>query len=171
MSTFNELIKEIIKERLDLLNKLSEKEIIVPTFEQIVQINKNIMELHGGIFGLRDKNLLHSAIDSVFNHINYAQEKNPLRLSFLLFQKIIQTHPFTDGNKRTAVITCELMLKLNGVPVEVSNDFYYQISYEIAQGKIQNYEELKKTILKIENKTKSSKPETLSLLNKLKRLP
>lgn len=144
MNIFNKLIAEIVKERLDLLNELSEREIIVPTFEQIVQINRSIMELHGGIFGLRDKNLLRSAIDSVFNHANYTQEKNPLHLSLLLFQKIIQTRPFVDGNKRTAVITCELMLKLNDVPVEVSNDFYYQISYEIAHGKIQNYEELKK---------------------------
>ena len=140
MSPFEEIIKDIIRRRLRLLHKLSEKEILVPTFEQIVYINKSIMEFHGGIHGIRDKDLLHSAINSVLNH---AEDNDPLDLSFLLFQKIVQLRPFIDGNKRTAIVSCDFMLRLNNVNLEVSDDFYYQLCCEIDKGKIKNFKELK----------------------------
>ena len=143
MSSFEEIIEDIIRRRLSLLYKLSGKEILVPTFEQIVYINKSIMELYGGIHEIKDKYLLHSTINFILNHV---EENNPLDLSFLLFQKIVQLRPFVDGNKRTAIVSCDFMLKLNSVNLEVPDDFYYWLCWEIDKGKIKNFKELKQEI-------------------------
>jgi len=42
------------------------------------------------------------------------------------------------GNKRTAVVLCELMLRLNGCRGEISNDRFYRLAYAVAQGKMQD---------------------------------
>jgi len=145
-SFFDKVVERIFYERLELLNRLSEKEIIVPTVEQIILINERIMEFYGGIHSIRDRNLLDSAIGAVYNHINYSGEKNVIFLSLLLAQKIIQSHPFIDGNKRTAVLTCDLMLEMNNVFEKFSNDFLYKFSYNVAKGKIKTPEDLKELL-------------------------
>jgi len=57
-----DLIKEIIRERMQILHRLSEKEVIVPTPQDTVEANRNIMDISGGIFSIRDENLLNSVL-------------------------------------------------------------------------------------------------------------
>jgi len=115
------------------LNELNGKEVLVPTFEQIVYVNGSTMKFHGRTHGIRNENLLHFMIDSVFNHF---KDENLLDLSFLLFQKIVQLCPFVDENKKTATVTCDFMLKMNDVNVKVPDDLYYRLCYEIARKKL-----------------------------------
>ncbi len=59
---FYRKLEVILNRRKELLLKLSEKDLILPTAEEIIEINRVIMKEHKGVFGLRDKNLVESAI-------------------------------------------------------------------------------------------------------------
>ena len=131
-----DLIREIIRERLELLFRLSEKDFIVPTVEVAIEVNREVMELFGGVFGIRDEGLLRSSIEAVFNYAHYRDEKRVEVLAFVLFERIIRNHPFIDGNKRTAVVLCEFMLRLNGIQKKISNDVFYQLAYAVARGEV-----------------------------------
>ncbi|MCH5465182.1 type II toxin-antitoxin system death-on-curing family toxin [Lactobacillus sp. ZJLC29-4] len=39
----------------------------------------------------------------------------------IVFIKVINLHPFEDGNKRTAVMAAVIMAKLNGIQIDFSN--------------------------------------------------
>jgi len=49
---------------------------------------------------------------------------------------IIRNHPFVDGNKRTGVHVMMVLLKLNNINVEFTNDEVVKIGLELATGEI-----------------------------------
>lgn len=132
---FYRRIENIIERRKGLLLKLSEKDLILPTAEEIIEINRVIMQEHKGVFGIRDRNLIESAIASVINRKEYEGEEDLFSLGFVLFSKLIQNHPFVDGNKRTAVVAFEYFMELNGKQLELTNDQLYRLAIEVATGK------------------------------------
>jgi len=127
-------LERILERRKELLLRLSEKEIILPTAEEIVEINKVIMQEHKGIFGIRDVNLLESAIGAIVNKMEYEEEKNLTALGSILFARIIKNHPFIDGNKRTAVVSLEMFLEQNARTLDLSNDRLYTLAVKVARG-------------------------------------
>jgi len=64
----------------------------------------------GGSPGIRDRNLLDSALARPKNQ---SEGSIPV-LAAMYAVGIIEDHPFIDGNKRTALVTAELFLRLNG---------------------------------------------------------
>ena len=68
---------------------------------------------HGGLNGVRDKNLLESALAKPRNQEVYGTpDVAELAASYAF--GLARNHPFVDGNKRTAFVVCELFLNLNG---------------------------------------------------------
>lgn len=75
---------------------------------------------HGGGQGVRDANLLDSALARPEQLANYgASDAADLAASY--GYGISRNHPFVDGNKRTAFVAVELFLLLNGHEL-VAND-------------------------------------------------
>jgi death-on-curing protein len=74
--------------------------------------NEQLAE-HGGGTGLRDDNLLQSALARPQQLANYG---NPdvAELAASYGYGISRNHPFIDGNKRTGFVAMELFLALNG---------------------------------------------------------
>lgn len=69
---------------------------------------------HGGLQGIRAIDLLESALIYPRNLYFYAQEKPEIfKLGAAYAYRIIQNHPFNDGNKRTAYVVARLFLQLN----------------------------------------------------------
>ena len=68
---------------------------------------------HGGISGVRDSNLLDSALARPVNQWNYGTD-DPAALAAAYAYGIARNHPFADGNKRTAWVLARLFLALNG---------------------------------------------------------
>ncbi len=131
---FYKRVSNILERRKELLLKLSEKELILPTTEEVVEINRVIMQEHKGVFGVRDRNLVESAIASVINKKEYEGENDLFSLGFNLFSKLIQNHPFVDGNKRTAVVVFEYFMEINGQELLLSNDQLYTLAVSVAKG-------------------------------------
>lgn len=131
---FYKRVSNILERRKELLLKLSEKELILPTTEEVVEINRVIMQEHKGIFGVRDRNLVESAIASVINKKEYEGENDLFSLGFTLFSKLIQNRPFVDCNKGTAVVVFEYFMEINGQELLLSNDQLYTLAVSVAKG-------------------------------------
>src|SRR3989304_5921667 len=69
---------------------------------------------HGGSSGVRDENMLESALARPQQLYSYGDPPPDLAdLAATLAFGLARNHPFVDGNKRTAAVTCETFLELN----------------------------------------------------------
>ena len=90
--------------------------------DRAVMIAIHDMQLaeHGGGAGLRDGNLLESALAKPENLAAYG-EPDVAALAAAYGYGISRNHAFIDGNKRTALVAAELFLQLNGWRLEVDD--------------------------------------------------
>jgi death on curing protein len=72
---------------------------------------------HGGVSGVRDLNLLDSALSRPINQWAYGVDE-PAALASAYAFGVARNHPFADGNKRTAWVLARLFLALNGHRLE-----------------------------------------------------
>lgn len=68
---------------------------------------------HGGAGGIRDRNMLESAMARPLNLVAYGAP-DVAELAAAYAYGIARNHPFVDGNKRTAAVVSETFLVLNG---------------------------------------------------------
>jgi len=72
---------------------------------------------HGGAPGLRDEDLLDSALSRPHQLLNYADADAPpdaAALATAYASGLVRNHPFVDGNKRAAFLSAGMFLALNG---------------------------------------------------------
>ena len=90
---------------------------------------------HGGQVGIRDKDLLASALAKPQNLLAYATEPPDIpRLAASYAFGIAKNHPFVDGNKRTAYVVSFVFLRMNGFTVDASNEEKYLTFLRLAEG-------------------------------------
>lgn len=58
---------------------------------------------------------------------------------------MIQNHPFVDGNKRIGMMILLVLLELNGIKIEFSNDEIENLGLSLAEGRCK-YEDLLKIL-------------------------
>ncbi|MGA8194689.1 MAG: type II toxin-antitoxin system death-on-curing family toxin [Acetobacteraceae bacterium] len=92
--------------------RLSRQTILASHDEQLAE--------HGGAVGVRDEGLLESALARPLNRASYG-DPDMAELAALYAIAIARNHPFVDGNKRTAYVTLESFLELNGCEFPVSD--------------------------------------------------
>src|SRR3546814_11872342 len=69
---------------------------------------------HGGLAGVRDENLLQSALARPQQLYAYGDPPPDLAaLAASLAHGIARNHAFVDGNKRSAIVACETFVELN----------------------------------------------------------
>jgi death-on-curing protein len=106
---------------------MSEK-INYPDVSDVLMIHTEMIIRFGGRDGVRDYFLLDSALERPKATFG-GDDLYPgiFEKSAALIQSLILNHPFDDGNKRTALATCALLLHLNGadmrLPVTESIEF------------------------------------------------
>lgn len=69
---------------------------------------------HGGLSGVRDPGAVQSALARPRNLASYQQCDDIAQLAAAYAYGIARNHGFADGNKRTALVTADLFLMLNG---------------------------------------------------------
>jgi death on curing protein len=85
------------------------------TPQQILAIHDRMIKLFGGSNGLRDLGLLESAAarpQASFDGVDLYETIYDKAAALL--HSLLKNHPFVDGNKRTAVASTGIFLKLNG---------------------------------------------------------
>ena len=96
---------------------------------------------HGGLAGLRDEGLLLSAWLRPENAYHYSDPKPDVaQLAAAYGFGLAKNHSFNDANKRTALITMRLFLKLNGYDLVAAPEDKYKTIIRVAAGEISEYE-------------------------------
>lgn len=101
--------------------------------EQVFKIHTSLIKETGGIDGIRDENLLDSALNSPFQTFDtkdlYPEiSDKAAQLSF----SIIKNHPFLDGNKRIGVHIMLVFLTLNNIKLLYSQKELIDLGLKIA---------------------------------------
>jgi len=105
------------------------------TLEQILKMHDAFIENFGGLPGVRDSNLLLSALEMPKTAF-YGQEMYPTlydkAAAYLFF--IVCNHPFNDANKRTGFGAAYLFLRVNKVPIAFNDRALEDLVVEVAKG-------------------------------------
>ena len=122
------------------------------TKKQILLLHSELIYAHGGGDGIRDENLLDSAIAAPFQAFDGQSmfpsiQQKAVRLGFGL----IMNHPFIDGNKRIGAHVMLTMLAVNGIELEYTQRELYEIILKVAASGT-TFEELLDWVLDHEKK-------------------
>lgn len=91
---------------------------------------------HGGSSGVRDDSLLQSALARPQQLFAYGDPAPDLAdLAASLAFGIAKNHPFVDGNKRSAIVSCETFIELNDATLDASDADLYQAILFLAESK------------------------------------
>jgi death-on-curing protein len=91
---------------------------------------------HGGLLGVRDENVLESALARARQRWSYEPEADLPRLAADYAFGICRSHPFRDGNKRAAFLTAVIFLGLNGLDFVAPEDEVVEKMLALAAGEL-----------------------------------
>ena len=115
--------------------------------EQILMLHSQLIEEYGGITGIRDHNLLDSALESPFQSFDGEELYPTLQAKAArLGYGLIKNHCMLDGNKRIGTHAMLVFLEINGLGVDYTQKELYDTILSIADGDLE-YEDLLKWIL------------------------
>ncbi len=97
-------------------------------------IHDRLLALHGGAAGMRDRDLLESALARPRQHHSYAKTSDVVEMAALYTAGIVRNHPFIDGNRRTGFVTGVLFLELHGFDFPASEADATQAVMALASG-------------------------------------
>ena len=119
------------------------KKLIWVVEKDILVLHEKLLARFGGSSGIRDQNLLDSAIHRPMQMEIYG-EKDIFSMASALATGIIKNHPFLDGNKRTALGACLVFLRLNGVETKPDGPEWEQLVLDVAASRIDREEPTKR---------------------------
>ena len=97
---------------------MTEPEFLKP--DVVLFVHDQALREYGGVQGLKDEGLLHSALGRPVNKLAYAEpgSLDLFDLAAAYAYGLASNHAFNDANKRTAWACCVLFLKVNGVELD-----------------------------------------------------
>ncbi|MBQ9716929.1 MAG: type II toxin-antitoxin system death-on-curing family toxin [Clostridia bacterium] len=110
--------------------------------EKVLALHELITAETGGDPGVRDLDLLDSALESAFQTFDGAElyptkEEKGARIGYSL----VANHAFVDGNKRIGVYVMLIFLEVNGIRLHPSVEDVARVGLALASGTM-GYEEL-----------------------------
>ena len=107
------------------------------SLEEVLLIHSDQVDLYGGAPGVRDLNLLESAIaqpQATYGGNLLHGDLFEMAAAYLFH--IVQNHPFVDGNKRTGAVAALAFLALNGTEIDAPKGSIYDLTMSVATGRI-----------------------------------
>jgi len=101
------------------------------------KIHAEVIKQFGGARGIRDENLLASAVltpQSSFGGKSPYADIVEIAAAYLFY--ICKNHPFIDGNKRTAMMAAIVYLRLNGIEPLPDSPEWERLMLEVASSQI-----------------------------------
>lgn len=107
------------------------------TPEQILFLHSRIISEVGGSHGIHDLALLLSAVGRPQASFE-GKDLYPDLFSktAALMDSLIRNHPFVDGNKRTAIASAAMFLRINGFRINVENAEMVRFTMACAQSQL-----------------------------------
>ena len=107
------------------------------SLEELLVFHRKIIEKTGGSKGIRDLNLIESALNRAF--VTFESEdlyKGIIDKIAAITYGLIQNHGFVDGNKRIGIAVMLFLLKLNELKIRYSQEELIKLGLGIADGLI-----------------------------------
>ena len=106
--------------------------------EKVKLLHQLMAEATGGSVGVRDEELLDSAIEGAFAafdgvELYPSKEEKAAKLGYSL----ISNHAFVDGNKRIGVYVMLSFLELNGIHIEAADEDVVSLGLGVADGSME----------------------------------
>lgn len=102
------------------------------SLKELVLIHELVINATGGVHGIINPVALESALLRPFSSFEGEEHYPDMWAKTAAFiHSLIVFHPFADGNKRTAFVAMEVILKLNGFninPATENEDFFWAIA-------------------------------------------
>jgi death-on-curing protein len=76
---------------------------------------------HGGLPGIRDENVLESALARPRQKWQYAEETDLATLAAAFGFGLVKSHPYRDGNKRVGLLAIATFLGINGYDLQATD--------------------------------------------------
>ena len=111
------------------------KKLIWVVEKDILVLHEKLLARFGGSSGIRDRNLLDSAIHRPMQMEIYG-EKDIFSMASALATGIIKNHPFLDGNKRTGFMSAYLFLEVNGNAFDEDEAVVVEKTLGLAAGEV-----------------------------------
>lgn len=105
--------------------------------EIVREIRAEALKQFGGLDGVRDENLLASAVlapQSSFGGTSPYTDVVEIAAAYLFY--ICRNHPFLDGNKRTAIMAAIVFLRLNGIELKPDSEQWENLMLEVASSRL-----------------------------------
>jgi len=102
---------------------------------EVMEIHRDQIERYGGRPGIRDMDLLQSAVSMPAMGFgeDYLHTDIYEMTGAYLFH-LIRNHPFVDGNKRTGAVAAEVFLLLNGKELDADEENLEAMVRDVAEG-------------------------------------
>ena len=107
------------------------------TVEGVVAIHGVVLKAHGGSPGVRDQALLESAVAAP--QATFAGEplmKDGLEIAVAYLFYLCRNRAFVDGNKRAAMASAIVFLRLNGIEPAPDSDAWEELVLDVAASKL-----------------------------------
>ncbi len=104
---------------------------------EIIEIHSDQIERYGGRAGIRDLELLKSAIAmpaAGFGEDYLHADIYEMAAAYLFH--IVRNHAFIDGNKRTGAVASVVFLMMNGIELQADEDTFEKTVRSMAEGRI-----------------------------------
>jgi death on curing protein len=107
------------------------------TVEIVREIHAEAIAKFGGSDGVRDLALLESAVaapQASFGGRSPYKDITEAAAAYLFY--LCRNHPFIDGNKRAALGSCIVFLRLNGIEPQIDGDEWEELTLAVASSTI-----------------------------------
>ncbi len=111
------------------------------TADIVREIHAESLSRFGGSDGVRDESLLESAVTAPqagFGGKSVYSDVAEVAAAYLFY--LCSNHPFIDGNKRTALGSCIVFLRLNGIEPQPDGPDWEKLTLAVASGELDRQE-------------------------------
>ena len=105
--------------------------------QEVLEIHRDQVTRYGGTAGIRDLDLLKSALGmpgATFNGEFLHTDVYEMAAAYLFH--LVKNHPFVDGNKRVGAVAALVFLTLNGHDFQAPEDDLAETVLAVARGEI-----------------------------------
>ena len=107
------------------------------TMEEILILHGQLIDRYGGTHGVRDENLLDSAMNAPFQgYGEYEFYPSVVQKAVRLCYGLVMNHPFHDGNKRIGAMALLTTLDLNHLNLKTNSAELSEVILRLAAGTI-----------------------------------
>lgn len=107
----------------------------------ILYFHKQLIKDYGGSSGIRDENLLDSALEQP--KATYQGEylhDSLVKMAATYGYHLSNNHPFVDGNKRIAFVAMDTFLQINNFEITASEKGAYKMMIKVSSGQLSKEE-------------------------------